>query len=207
MAHINSIALGKAHGKLGNVIFQSYKNKVIARQCNTSISSQPSEKQIQQRQKLKVAGLAYNYLSQFLGDAVGIMKYGENMSSAFLRITQSQLPANVCISPIEAAGFLFGGIYGIASPFHILEFNLSGSVPTIKFNGQGSDFLPNTYANLFSWNEITGQQNHVVEELTESQWNSGTYVCSEMFIDYDAVACYIGNGVHHMVSEIYMQSN
>ena len=205
MAHINSIALGKVHGKLGNVIFQSYKRKVIARQLNMQITSPPSEAQITVRQKLKTSGLAYKYLADFLGDAVGIMKYGENMSSAFTRIIAGAIPEGFPLTPIEAADILYGNTYGAASPFHITKFDLSGSLPEINFIGQGEEFLPLTYVRMISWNVSSGQQKSLVYTLTEEQYVSGIFLCPDDFTNLGAVACYVANGNCQLVSELCFQ--
>jgi len=66
MSIINSIALGKASGKLGNIVFQTYKGQTVARQKNDSISTEPTDLQIAQRNRMYNCGRSFQYLSNFL---------------------------------------------------------------------------------------------------------------------------------------------
>lgn len=66
MAIINSIAIGKASGKLGNIILQSYKGKTFARQRNETITTPPSPAQIDQQNKMFNCVRAMSFLMPFL---------------------------------------------------------------------------------------------------------------------------------------------
>lgn len=66
MALVNSIALGKARGKLGNVVFQYYNRKSIARQKNDTISVAPTVAQVAIRYKVGHANTAFQWLAGFL---------------------------------------------------------------------------------------------------------------------------------------------
>lgn len=66
MAIVNSIALGKARGKLGNVVFQYYNQKQIARQKNSVISVPPTSAQVANRFRVGHVNTAYQFLDGFL---------------------------------------------------------------------------------------------------------------------------------------------
>lgn len=66
MAIINSIALGKASGKLGNVIFQTYNKMTVARQKNDTISTEPTEAQVLNQNKLFNCGRACAFIKTFI---------------------------------------------------------------------------------------------------------------------------------------------
>lgn len=65
MAIINAIAMGKAHGKLGNVVFQCYNKKTIARQRNYTRTNPPTPAQLIAQQKLATTAMAWNFCSGF----------------------------------------------------------------------------------------------------------------------------------------------
>lgn len=66
MAIVNSIALGKARGTLGNVVFQYYNRKQIARQKNDTISVPPSSAQVANRYRVGHVNTAYQFLDGYL---------------------------------------------------------------------------------------------------------------------------------------------
>ena len=66
MAITNSISLGKARGKLGNVIFQTYFGRTIVRSLNTSISGDPSDSQVAARLRVANGSRSWNVLQSFL---------------------------------------------------------------------------------------------------------------------------------------------
>ena len=65
MAIINAIAMGKASGKLGNVVFSYYNKQTIARQRNYTRTKQPSLAQLIAQSKLKTTAMAWNFCAGF----------------------------------------------------------------------------------------------------------------------------------------------
>lgn len=65
MAIINSIAVGKARGKIGNLVFQSYKGQTYARQKNETISTPPTSAQLEQQNKMFNCGRAGSFVNDF----------------------------------------------------------------------------------------------------------------------------------------------
>lgn len=207
MALINSIALGKVGGKLGNVIFQSYMGDVVARQLNTHMSVPPTSAQVAQRNKFGAAGAAYSYLASFLGDAVGIIKGSETMSAAFTRIVAPALNGISIGTPLECADAMLGRVYGVSNFVSIYEFNISTSVPTVRFRKIYGDFDSGIYVNMLAFNSVTGAYYHQWRELTEQEYNDGVFLFPDEWPSFDGQMCYIALPKHQMCSEIYCQHN
>lgn len=206
MAIVNSVSLGKVGGKLGNVVFQSYAGQVVARQKNDYITGEPTPAQITQRANFSSAGTAYSYLSNFLGDAVGIIKASENMSGAFSRITSHIFGGVKWSTPIEAADALDGHILGVSNFVSITEFKLSGALPEIKFNKIYGDYDAPIYVNMITFNVVSGAYNHKWAIMSEAEYNAGVWLYPDTFDNIGVAYCYIALPSQRMCSEIYCQS-
>jgi len=69
MAITNSITIGKGSGKIGNIILQSYNGKTFARQLNETISTPPTQPQINNQNRMfncsRSAGLIQTFFGNF----------------------------------------------------------------------------------------------------------------------------------------------
>jgi len=87
MAIINSIAIGKGSGKLGNIVFQTYHGITIARQKNETISTPPTDAQKAVRIRCENCNSAYSFLKNFLANWTNQGKDFESLWNTFYRLT------------------------------------------------------------------------------------------------------------------------
>lgn len=131
MALINSIALGKASGKLGNVIFQSYQKKTVARQKNSTISTEPSDLQLKQQRAFLNNVRAFTYLEPFLQfwkprDFPLLNKY-----QAFIKFTNSFYSRSIPTKGFLAVRALRNQSFGKVTTTELLKLELDEVVDNI----------------------------------------------------------------------------
>jgi len=119
MARINSIALGKARGKIGNVVFQSYHGMTTARQKNETISIPPTQAQINVRKQCGNANSAWSYLKGFLENWTNQGKGYESLWNTFYRMTLDKYATTRPIQANRSVNMLFDGNFGKADNINI----------------------------------------------------------------------------------------
>lgn len=85
MAFYNSIALGTASGKLGNLIFQAYKKMKIVRQKNETTSNLNAPLRLHVKNKMKNMSTLWGSLQWFFAEYSNTIKYGETNYNLFIR--------------------------------------------------------------------------------------------------------------------------
>ena len=106
MAKYNSIALGKASGKLGNVIFQNYKKMKIVRALNTTTTNLDSPGRLSVKRKFKNLATLWLLFSEFFKYFKLDMKYQESNYNLFVRKYFSTISAQF----LASLSVLYGGL-------------------------------------------------------------------------------------------------
>lgn len=185
MARINSIAMGKAHGKIGNVVFQSYKGGTYARQRNETITVPPTDAQVAQQNKIYNSSRACSFVLPFFANYNKKTLKGLSFTSWFVK-QSSQLFTNFrALRGFQSIRQLAG--QSIGSP-HILQ--LTASYPylnqgekagvTIEFTKQFEQYEDNMRMHVMCTNIVlSGGTNPISSvvirdvEITLVDWERG----------------------------------
>lgn len=178
MAIINSIAFGKARGKIGNVIFQSYFKKTIARQKNTSISKPPTSSQLIQQRKFKVTCQAWNYCGHIYQTISKEAKSGETMFNWFIKNFNYAASHSVYDNDRLAFNSFSQRVYLQSSKINIYSVETVNVVPhsgetLIKFSNLGIFADDDIILNLFVYDSVNDESLVLVRNLTFEEIEAG----------------------------------
>lgn len=208
MALINSIALGQARGKLGNIVFQYYGSRSIARQKNDSISVPPSAAQVANRFKVGNSRGALMLLQSFLVDFNNRDFKGLTLSQGFFKIFKPYCPDHALISgAYSLAGFpatSMGQVHEVAILEIVREPEI-GDRTGLKVFFQGLPFDPaSTYKMKVGYTKI-GEYAVFVQDIDVSiaDINAGYKVVEIDNSTYNMAYAYLYESTLKVASNCY----
>lgn len=207
MARVNSILGQGLSGKLGNLIFQRYKNKTVVRSLNTSISISPSEAQISAQNKFKNCKRAYIFTDSFFKNLLLYNPKYHTIESLYFKLYYKYFNDNDYVSDLnsflslrgtEIRGKQFCEITSI-EPIAIGAYT-GGTL--IRFD----HYLPFDQVNpIINILVVDGQEliAYVSDfEISESEWNEGIYKLPAMSNINTMPASYISSSKLKSISNI-----
>jgi hypothetical protein len=159
MATFNSVLIGKAKGKVGNVVLTAIKGQNIVKALNDKPANPRSVGQTDNRVQMSNAVLAYQYLAMFFAYATALAKSTESVYNAFIRLVKSGMSTALIASRVLAAKAALALDVFVGNWFSIVsvednvgesKFNITANgVPWVntmryvyvEFANDGSDFL------------------------------------------------------------------
>jgi len=108
MATFNSVLIGKAKGKVGNVVLTAIKGQNIVKALNDKPANPRSVAQTDNRVQMANAVLAWQFLALFFTKATALTKSTESVYNAFIRLVKSGMPSVIIELRIQAAQSALG---------------------------------------------------------------------------------------------------
>lgn len=207
MAHVNSI-LGKGlSGKLGNLIFQRYKNKTVVRSLNTSISVQPSESQIRAQNKFKNCKRAYIFTDSFFRNLYLYNPKFHTIESLYFKLYYKYFNDNEYVSDLNSflslrGTEIKGNQFCVITSIEPITIGAYTDGTLIRFD----HYLPFDQVNpIINILIVDGQElvSYVSEfEISEQEWNEGIYKHLVMSNINTMPAAYISSSKLKSISNI-----
>ena len=123
MAIVNSIAIGKSSGSLGNIVFQVVQGRTVARQKNTSISTPQTPAQVAIHNQFLNCILAYKFMKSFIEPMRKMRRKGENLFNLYMRLTAGLWSSELAINSSFACAMLKNKSIGATNVINIIECN------------------------------------------------------------------------------------
>ena len=170
MSIINSIVVGKAKGKVGNVVLVNLKGQQVMKSLNTSPANPKTPLQVASRSKMSNAVLAWQFLAVYLQYMSPLRKSTESTYNAFVRLSKSSFDAEVASSPSKAAQMLNDLNIGAGNFISATTATyLSGSIACLMNTG-GLPFMVGTICRLISYDVYSGENFILEKNVTEAEW-------------------------------------
>lgn len=205
MAIINSTVMGKSRGKIGNVVTTTLKGQVIAKSRNYAPANPRTPLQVNSRNKMANAVMAWQFFSLFLTFATGWAKPLESVYNSFIRLSKNAMLDVVAVSRSLAAYMLIGfdGFIGNFIMISTVSYNLTGY--DIEFSTGGLAFVENSYFRLFLFESLTGANVTLSKIITEAEWNAGLVNILSIDRNLASFACYASNSANKKTSNMLVQ--
>jgi len=193
MSIINSIVVGKAKGKVGNVVLVNLKGQQVMKSLNTSPHNPKTANQVKSRAKMSNAVMAWQVLNLFLKHINGLRKSTESNYNAFVRLTKNSYSINVNESPFLSVNDLDGQSFGTSNFAKITTNSVSNVEVQVTFNASGIPFMTGTSCRVMSFG-TDGSINGIGEKLiTEAEWIAGMVIVPNSVSGARYCAAYIYN--------------
>lgn len=173
MAIINSIALGKSRGKIGNIVTATLKGQVIAKERNFSPANPKTVLQVSSRAKMSNAVLAWQFLSQFFAMAMALRKSTESTYNAFVRLSKNYFSNVISASRSLAAGELLDISTIVGNWITVALTDTDAVSGSISLNTGGLPYNPLARYRVITFDTASGSNVIIDNVITEIQWNAG----------------------------------
>lgn len=205
MALFNSVLIGKAKGKVGNVVLTSIKGQNIVKSLNDKPANPRSVGQTDNRNQMSNAVLAWQFLAMFFSFAGAISKSTESTYNAFVRVIKSGLDSvlyptrsSAAIAALELNLFI-GNWFSISSLAPVLNVIVAG------FNTSGAVWV-NTMRYCYVEFDADGTAFKVLEgSVLESAFNAGSLTITGSTDAVSHHAFYIYDSASSKITDIYYQ--
>ena len=202
MAIFNSIVIGKASGKIGNVVLCSLKGQNVAKSRNYSPTNPRTVLQTNSRGKMSNAVLAWQFLSLFLVNINALRKSTESNYNAFIRLSKNLFSGTVANSGCDAAAMLADLSVGISSFVLISDLTYAIDSVTATFSTGGLPFIAGSRLHYIGFNNTSGANVIIDHVITEAEWNLGIITFAFSRIGFDTIAAYVYNNQANKCSNI-----
>lgn len=171
MAIYNSIALGSAKGKIGNLVFYKLNTQNVVREWivppNNRLPNQQSN-----RNRMRNCVHAYQWLQQFLAYTNALSSATTSAYNGWVKYTKELFPDEIYFTGAKAAALLAGSDSNFCNFFRVTLINYNSMV-NIHLNTAGSGFIDECSAILCTWNADTEEYRQEIVPISEENWNAG----------------------------------
>lgn len=202
MAIVDSIALGKSKGSIGNITFYQLNGQTVARYRNTAPTDPQTPAQLSQRLGMKNTTKAFSLMKEW---AKGLAAVKVGKQTYYNRFTSIMIKAFNKVNystPLDIIKGVIGGGIVAGNSIYVLRNELKETYIRIPFDTAH-------YAYETGWKMVLGVINDsedsfdtVSENISLTDWNNG-------YIDVPIIGsknyktfCYAYNPIVHKISDI-----
>lgn len=151
MAIINSIVVEKAHGKIGNVVFNRIAGQDLAKQLPESRKRKSSPLQVTKQEKLSNTYKGYSLISLGLRGMKHYRRTKENIWNCFARNLNQYFTSDDYAIRSQCLEPLMGVKIGYNATFDVFLVSKLGNTVTVSFNHSNDNLYKNKYLLLCGW--------------------------------------------------------
>jgi hypothetical protein len=174
MATFNSVLIGKAKGKVGNVVLTAIKGQNIVKALNDKPANPRSVGQTDNRVQMSNAVLAWQYLAMFFAYATALTKSTESVYNAFVRLVKSGMSSTLIASRVLAAKAALALDVFVGNWFSISGIVFDNATFTVSFNANGVQWVNTMKLVLCTFMNDGSDFNITIIDVDESSFNSGS---------------------------------
>ena len=171
MAIYNSIALGSAKGKIGNLVFYKLNTQNVVREWIIPPNNRLPNQQIN-RNRMKNCVHAYQWLKGFLAYTNALSDAFTSSYNGWVKYTKELFPDVAYFSGAQAASLLAGSDSTFCNFFRVTGISNPGVVE-VYINTAGSGYIDECSAILCTWDTDTEEYRQELVPITEENWNAG----------------------------------
>ena len=184
--------MGKSRGKIGNVVLSVNKGQTIAKQLNPAPANPRTAPQVNGRNQMANAVLAWQYGYLFLVGLKGLRKPLESTYNAFVRLVKTSMNNALAVDRVVA--FIQAISTGkLVGNFINSSVNVAAGDGTVTLNTLGLPFVAGSVVRLAYISAISGEMKVAQSNITEAQWNAGSLTIANFQHDTDTThaICYV----------------
>ena len=173
MAIFNSIVIGKASGKIGNVVLCSLKGQNVAKSRNYSPTNPRTVLQTNSRARMSNAVKAWQFLSIFLVQINALRKSTESNYNAFIRLSKNLFSDTVATSNVEAVNQLHGKSLGSSNLVNLVSCTFNDLDLNVLFSTGGATFIPDLILRVINYDPVTGEYVILNQSVSTQDFHNG----------------------------------
>lgn len=206
MAIFNSIALGKTKGSIGNVTTTTLKGQSVAKQRNYNPANPKTPNQVNSRNRMANAVMAWKFLSVFFAPLVMLARPLESTYNAFVRLSKNLFTIILQPAGFAAAAVLDGEQLQGNSSILIPSLNSDGAGLTVTINTAGVPWSANLHVRTLCYDSADGSNKLIDRAITAIEWNAGTLTVSDAGVAFGQSAAVIYDSVAGICSSVYFSA-
>jgi len=205
MAIVDSIALGKSSGSLGDVTFYQLKGQTVARYRNKTPADPKTPAQLTQRLAMKNVTLAFSLMKAW-AKGLDTVKVGkQTYYNRYVSILMPTFPKQVNASALDVLKSVYLGSEIWLSDLILLTPNLIDGHIRIQIDTNGMSYSSGWYLHCGLINIDNDTYDFEAQQITLTNWNNG-YVDFDLLGDTDyPVFFYAFNKTIKKGSDIHME--
>ena len=153
MATYDSIALGKAKGRLGNVSFSTIKGQSIVKSLPVKMKRIQTPAMIKGTEKLTIGYSCYYYSGTFFNNLRKLSSRYETNYNVFVRIFKNNLPAIKPTNPMQALVPLMNSKIGYCPNIEPYKVYRGHGNLYLSFKGYNNYFFEGCYLTVLFWKD------------------------------------------------------
>lgn len=202
MATFNSVLIGKAKGKVGNVVLTSIKGQNIVKSLNDKPANPRSVGQTDNRVQMSNAVLAWQFLALFLANAKGLTKSTESVYNAFVRVIKSGMATTLYETRVEAANAALNLQLFFGNWFSISMLSVVADAVVCTINTNGIQWVNTMQYCYVEYDTLGAPFKVLTAPLTEADFNAGSFEIAAANIDMDNKYIYIYDTASNKITNI-----
>lgn len=191
MAIFNSIVIGNAKGKIGNVVLTKLKGQNVAKSRNYSPANPRTLRQVESRNRMKNAVLAWKFLAGFFVYWLGVAKQKESIYNAFVSASKNLFQPFAAMTPQEAAGLLEGSTLQGSAPFSVNSVGVGPASSYIVLNTNGMPKPADLAVRLLLFSPSTGLNRLIDRAVTDLEWSNGELLIAVDSVGFSSYGVYL----------------
>ena len=200
MAIFNSIVIGSAKGKIGNVVLTKLKGQNVAKSRNSSPANPRTPSQVDSRNRMKNAVLAWKFLAGFFVYWLGVAKQKESIYNAFVSASKNLFQTLPAVSPQRSAGQLSGSTLQGSAPFSINSMHVGDASTDIRLNTNGMTRPADLKVRFLLYSPYTGLNQISDRAVTDLEWTNGELSIAVDSVDFSSYGVYLYSVVEKLAT-------
>lgn len=206
MAIYNSIALGSAKGKIGNLVFYKLNTQNVVREWIVPPNNRLPNQQIN-RNRMRNCVHAYQWLQQFLAYTNALSSATTSAYNGWVKYTKELFPDEIYFTGAKAAALLAGSDSSFCNFFRVTLIH-SGGIVEVHLDTPGHNFIDECSAIICTWDDVTEEYVQNIMPIGEEEWNAGIVQFPDMIGLLEFSAAYIFPNDQANISNIhFIQGN
>jgi hypothetical protein len=202
MAIYNSIALGNAKGKLGNVVMYRLNGQNVVREWIKPPNNRLPNQQIN-RNRMRNCVHAYQFLKGFLYYSGALSSNIMSAYNGFVKATKEMFPDVAYFTPAQAASLLCPGSTARNDRFNVTGITYNGDFGRVLFQNSGYPFISGFKIILCSWDDVTEEYQQEVREIYLNDWAFQHIDFPDSGFHFEFSAAYLFPDDQDYISNIY----
>jgi hypothetical protein len=202
MATFNSVLIGKAKGKVGNVVLTAIKGQNIVKALNDKPANPRSVGQTDNRVQMSNAVLAWQFLAMFFVHATALAKSTESVYNAFVRMVKSGLTNVLYPSRVLAAIDVFSLDVFVGNWFTISDIVGTATEVTVSLSANGVQWVNTMRYVLISFENNGTDFEVLTGAVDEASFNIGAIEINATYPEANNMHAYIYDSASNKITNI-----
>jgi len=203
MAIIDSIAMGKASGKIGNIVLSYERGQALARSCPARGKRKSSHAQVTSKQKFSSAYTFYLWQKTFLSNIRKLCAPHEQTYNAYLRTFYSILPTEKPTTLYDSILPFIGSKVGYIGSFTPYLINYQNGVYYLNAMTNSQLLFGNYRIRVTLINTETNEIFNRSFKCMPNEWTVGKFPVHETLSNYNYGAFYLYSTKKDVLSRLF----